>query len=53
MEATLDLMARGQLRLRPLITHLVPASRAPEMYHMIAAKAEPSLGITLDWGRTR
>ena len=52
MVATLDLMARGQLRLEPLITHLVPASRAPEMYRMIAAKAEPFLGITLDWRRT-
>ena len=52
MEATLDLMARGQLSLEPLVTHLVPASRAPEMYRMIAAKAEPFLGITLDWRRT-
>ena len=52
MEATLDLMARGQLSLEPLVTHLVPASRAPEMYRMVAAKAEPFLGITLDWRRT-
>ena len=52
MEATLDLMARGQLSLEPLVTYLVPASRAPEMYRMIAAKAEPFLGITLDWRRT-
>ena len=52
MEATLDLMARGLITLEPLVTHLVPASRAPEMYRMIAAKAEPFLGITLDWGRT-
>ncbi len=52
MEATLALMARGQLSLEPLITHLVPASRAPEMYRMIAAKAEPFLGITLDWRRS-
>ena len=52
MEATLDLMARGQLSLEPLVTHLVPASRAPEMYRMVAAKAEPFLGITLDWRRS-
>lgn len=52
MEATLDLMARGLISLEPLVTHLVPASQAPEMYRMIAAKAEPFLGITLDWGRT-
>ena len=53
MEATLDLMARGQLSLEPLITHLVPAARAPEMYRMIAVKTEPFLGITLDWGHSR
>ena len=52
MEATLDLMARGLITLEPLVTHLVPASRAPEMYRIIAAKSEPFLGITLDWGRT-
>ena len=52
MEATLALLARGLIRLEPLVTHLVPASRAPEMYRMIAAKTEPFLGITLDWGRT-
>ena len=52
MEATLDLMARRQLSLKPLITHLVPATRAPEMYRMIAVKTAPFLGITLDWGRT-
>ena len=31
----------------------VPAARAPEMYRMIAAKAEPFLGITLDWEHSR
>ena len=49
MEATMGLMARGRLSLTPLISHLVPAPRAPEMYRMIAARAEPFLGITLDW----
>jgi 2-desacetyl-2-hydroxyethyl bacteriochlorophyllide A dehydrogenase len=49
MEATLNLMAQGQLRLEPLITHLVPFADGPEMYRMIAAKRGAFLGITLDW----
>jgi 2-desacetyl-2-hydroxyethyl bacteriochlorophyllide A dehydrogenase len=49
MEDTLQLMAEGRLRLRPLITHLVPASRGPEMYRMILNKSEPFMGITIDW----
>lgn len=49
MEATLALMAEGLIRLRPLVTHLVPAARGPEMYSMILGKSEPFLGICLDW----
>ena len=37
------------MRLRPLVTHLVPYTRGPEMYQMIRQKTEPFLGITLDW----
>ncbi len=49
MEATLALLASGQMRLRPLVTHHVPYSQAPEMYRMIGEKSAPFLGITLDW----
>jgi 2-desacetyl-2-hydroxyethyl bacteriochlorophyllide A dehydrogenase len=49
MEATLKLMAEGKMRLRPLITHRVSYTRAPEMYRLIREKSEPFLGITLDW----
>jgi 2-desacetyl-2-hydroxyethyl bacteriochlorophyllide A dehydrogenase len=49
MEATLALMAAGQMRIAPLITHLVSYARGPEMYRMILDKNEPFLGITLDW----
>jgi len=49
MEATLALMGEGKLRVRPLVTHLVPASRGPEMYRMILEKNQPFTGITLDW----
>jgi 2-desacetyl-2-hydroxyethyl bacteriochlorophyllide A dehydrogenase len=49
IEATLALMAAGQMRIAPLITHLVSHARGPEMYRMILDKNEPFLGITLDW----
>ena len=49
MEATLALMASGKMQVRPLVTHLVPYTRGPEMYRMIVEKKEPFLAITLDW----
>lgn len=49
MEATLGLMAAGKMKLRPLVTHLVPYDRGPDMYAMIRGKSEPFLGVTLDW----
>jgi len=49
IETTLALMASQKLRVRPLITHLVPYTRGPEMYQLICTKSEPFLGITLDW----
>jgi len=49
MESTLRLMSERKMRLQPLITHLVPFARAPEMYEMIRTKSAPFMGITLDW----
>jgi 2-desacetyl-2-hydroxyethyl bacteriochlorophyllide A dehydrogenase len=49
MEATLQLMAEGALRLRPLITHLAPCQDAPAMYRMTLEKSAPFLGITFSW----
>jgi len=49
IEATLALMGSQKLSIRPLITHLVPYTRGPDMYRLITEKSEPFLGITLDW----
>jgi L-iditol 2-dehydrogenase len=49
MEATLDLMAAGKMRLKPLITHRVSYKRGPEMYQINNDKSTSFLGITLDW----
>jgi bacteriochlorophyllide a dehydrogenase len=49
LEATLALLQQGALRIKPLITHLVPYFKGPAMYELICNKPEPFLGITLDW----
>lgn len=49
MEATLTLMAQRKLNLKPLVTHRVPFSKAPEMYKMALEKSAPFMGITFDW----
>lgn len=49
MEATLELMASGDLAMAPLVTHRVPVERAPDMYRMIDARSEPFLGIIFEW----
>lgn len=49
LEATLGLMASGQMNLQALVTHDVPYVEAPAMWEMIAAKGEPFLGIALRW----
>jgi 2-desacetyl-2-hydroxyethyl bacteriochlorophyllide A dehydrogenase len=49
MQATLALFASGHLRLRPLITHLVPYTDGPEMYTINRTKNMAFLGMGLDW----
>jgi 2-desacetyl-2-hydroxyethyl bacteriochlorophyllide A dehydrogenase len=49
MEATLRLFAEGKLRLRPLVTHLVPYTQGPDMYQGHLHKSGDFLGMTLDW----
>ena len=52
MEATLDLMRRGLLRIQPLLTHVVAAAQGPAMYQLIQHPQAAFLGIALDWEPT-
>lgn len=53
LEATLDLMAEGKLRLQPLVTHSEDFRHSPDLYDMIRTRGKEFLGIVLDWkGKT-
>lgn len=50
MQAVVDLLASGQLDVRPLISHRFPIERAPEAYDLITGKTkEPFLGVLLTY----
>jgi predicted dehydrogenase len=50
LAAVVDLLASGQLDVRPLITHIYPIDQAPEAYDLITGKhQEPFLGVLLSY----
>jgi len=50
MQAFVDLVARGAIHMRPLITHRFPVAEAPAAYELIAGKsAEPYLGVVITY----
>lgn len=49
MNETLRLIASGQLQTLPLITHHFPVQEAASAWDLIRSKAEPCLGVILDW----
>jgi len=49
-EAVVDLMAKGQLNVKPLITHRFPIEQATRAYEVITGKKkEPFLGVLLTY----
>jgi predicted dehydrogenase len=50
LQAFVDLLAAGQVDVRPLISHRYPIEQAPEAYTLITGKkAEPFLGVLLTY----
>jgi 3-hydroxyethyl bacteriochlorophyllide a dehydrogenase len=49
MDRTLELIAEGRLQTLPLLTHRFPVEQAAEAWRVIEDRAEPSLGVVLDW----
>jgi predicted dehydrogenase len=55
-EAVVDMMAKGKLQVKPLITHRFPIEKATQAYEVITGKKkEPFLGVLLTYsdGRTK
>ena len=50
MDETLRLIAGGYLETLPLITHHCPVEDAAKAWRLIEGKAEPVLGVILEWG---
>lgn len=48
-QACLRLLASGGLDLRPLLTHVVPAQQAPDIYSLILAGSTGWLGVVFKW----
>ena len=46
----LDLIGRGQLKVRPLVSHVVPYTKAPEMYDLMHRGTEGWMVINFLWG---
>jgi predicted dehydrogenase/threonine dehydrogenase-like Zn-dependent dehydrogenase len=54
MEAFLDLVARGRLRLKPLLTHLFPIEEAASAYQLLTGEdTQPYLAILLYYDADR
>jgi threonine dehydrogenase-like Zn-dependent dehydrogenase len=49
--ACLRLLAAGELRLDHLVTHVVPSTKAEEMFRMMARGGDDWLGIVFTWDR--
>src|SRR5574341_1416382 len=54
LEALIDLMADGKLKVQPLITHRFPIEKASQAYQIITGKKkEPFLGVLLTYGEKK
>jgi bacteriochlorophyllide a dehydrogenase len=49
MDATLALIASGDLQTLPLVTHRFPVERAADAWKLILDRTEHVLGVLLDW----
>ena len=52
LQATLDLMAQGRMRVTPLITHQVSYREAPEAWQLIDNRDPGVLGVAFHWKTT-
>lgn len=53
LEAVVELMGRGQLKVQPLITHRFPIEKAAQAYKVITGKKEAFLGVVLTYNQKK
>ncbi len=53
LEAVVELMGRGQLKVQPLITHRFPIEKAAQAYKVITGKKEAFLGVVLTYDQKK
>jgi 2-desacetyl-2-hydroxyethyl bacteriochlorophyllide A dehydrogenase len=47
----MELMSRGKLQFRELVTHLLPITEAPGIYNKLLSNSPDVLGVVFDWSR--
>jgi 2-desacetyl-2-hydroxyethyl bacteriochlorophyllide A dehydrogenase len=48
-DVVLTMIQREKIQIKPLITHILPASQAPEAFRLIVEEPEKVMGMLLDW----
>lgn len=48
-EIVLNMLEREKLKIKPLITHILPASQAPEAFRLVVEEPGKIMGMLLDW----
>ncbi|MDA0747490.1 MAG: zinc-binding dehydrogenase [bacterium] len=48
-ELFFDLVANGELNVKPLISHRAPFAQAPELYTMLMEDRSQAMGVILEW----
>ena len=49
LRVLLALYEQGSLRIKPMVSHIVSIDEAPQIYKMLAHKANDLLGVIFDW----
>ena len=44
-----DVLAAGRFPIKPLITHVVPFTQAPEMYRLLNEAKDQAMGVIFEW----
>ena len=51
IRALLDMMSAKIVRPRPVVSHFVPWTQAPEMYRLLMEEKDKAIGVAFDWSK--